>query len=86
MRRVSYASTRSVSRSRGFCGGGEDGRLGDLVEDHPADRHLGLERLQQVPRDGLALAVTVRREVELVDVLEGSLSSVTVAFLSGVTM
>ena len=34
------------------------------------DRDLGLEHLQQVPGDGLALAVLVRREEELVGVLE----------------
>ena len=49
---------------------GLDRRLGDLVEDHPLDRHLGLERLDQVPGDGLALAVLIRGEQELVDVLE----------------
>jgi hypothetical protein len=43
-----------------------DGRLGDLVEDHPLDRHLGLERLHQVPGDRLALAVLIRREQQLV--------------------
>ena len=53
--------------------GGLDGLLGDLVEDHPLDRDLGLEHLLQVPRDGLALAVTVRREVELVGLLEQGL-------------
>ena len=50
--------------------GGQDRGLGDLVEHHAPDRHLGLERLEEVPRDGLTLAVTVRREVELVDTLE----------------
>ena len=42
----------------------------DLVEDHPADRHLRLQLLEQVPGDRLALAVFVRREQELVGVLE----------------
>ena len=46
-----------------------DGRLGDLVEDHPLDRHLGLERLHQVPGDRLALAVLVRGQEDLVDLL-----------------
>jgi hypothetical protein len=41
------------------------------VEDHAPHRDLGLERLEQVPGDGLTLAVTVCREVELVDALEG---------------
>ena len=49
---------------------GLDRRLGDLVEDHPLDRHLGLERLDQVPGDGLALAVLIRGEAELVDLLD----------------
>jgi hypothetical protein len=38
------------------------------VEHHPLHRHAGLELLQQVPGDGLALAILIRREVELVDV------------------
>ena len=43
---------------------------GDLVEDHPAHRHARLQRLQQMPGDGLALAVLIRREVELAGVLQ----------------
>ena len=39
---------------------------GDLVEDHPPDRHLRLQHLEQVPGDRLALAIFVRREQELV--------------------
>ena len=35
--------------------------------------HLGLEHLQQVPRDGLALAVLISGEQELVGVLERAL-------------
>ena len=54
----------------GVFRGLEDGGLGDLVEDHAAHRHLGLEHLEQVPRDGLALAVRVCCEVELVALLE----------------
>ena len=54
----------------GVVGRALDGLLGDLVEHHPLDRHLGLERLEQVPGDGLALAVLIRGEVELVGVLE----------------
>ena len=50
-----------------------DRRAGDLVEDHPPDRHLGLEGLHQVPGDGLALAVLVRGQQEFVGVLEESL-------------
>ena len=40
------------------------------MEDHPLDRHLGLERLGQVPGDRLALAVLIRCEVDLAGVLE----------------
>ena len=49
-----------------------DRLLGDLVEDHPLDREagLGLEHLEEVPRDRLALAILIGREVELVGVLE----------------
>jgi hypothetical protein len=47
-----------------------DGLRGDLVEDHPADRDLRVERLEQVPGDGLALAVLIGGEEELVRVLE----------------
>ena len=54
-------------------GGSADRRLGDFVEHHPADRHAGLERLQQVPGDGFTLAVTVGGQIELVDVLEEAL-------------
>ena len=50
--------------------GGPDGRLGDLVEHHPLDWDARLEGLQQVPGDGLALAVAVCRQIQLVDVLE----------------
>jgi hypothetical protein len=40
------------------------------VEHHPVHRHLGLQGLEQVPGDGLALAVLVGGEEELVRVLE----------------
>lgn len=46
--------------------GGPDRVLGDLVEDHPVDRDLGLQDFLEVPRDGLALAVLIGGEVELV--------------------
>ena len=48
-----------------------DRRRRDLVEHHPLDRHLRLQVLEEVPADGLALAVLVRREVQLGGVLEG---------------
>ena len=50
----------------GIFRGSQDGGLGDLVEHHAAHRHLRLEYLQQVPGDGLALAVGVCCEVELI--------------------
>ena len=55
-------------------GDGPGDRLrGDLVEDHAAGRDLGLELLQQVPGDGLALAVLIGGQEELVGVLEQAL-------------
>ena len=50
--------------------GVRDGFRGDLVEDHPAGRDLGLQFLQQVPGDGLALAVLISGEEQFVGVLE----------------
>ena len=50
-----------------------DGLLGDLVEHHPLHGDLRLQHLEEVPRDGLALAVLIRCEVELVGVFEGAL-------------
>ena len=50
-----------------------DGFAGDLVEHHPLHRDARLEHLEEVPRDGLALAVLVGREVELAGVLERGL-------------
>ena len=43
---------------------------GDLVEDHPAVGNLRLQFLDQVPGDGLALAVLIRGEQQFVGVLE----------------
>ena len=48
----------------GLLHGALDRVLGDLVEDHPFDGHRGGEYLEQVPGDGLALAVLIRREQE----------------------
>ena len=44
--------------------------LGDLVEHHPTDRNFRLEDLLEMPRDGLSLAVLVRREVQCTGVFE----------------
>ena len=68
----------------GVLGGLADGVAGDLVEDHPADRDLGLQDLEQVPGDRLALAVLVRREQQLVRVLEQALELGDLAALVGV--
>ena len=68
----------------GLLDGGPDRVAGDLVEDHPADGHLGVEHLQQVPRDGLALAVLVCREEQLVRVLERPLELGDLLLLVGV--
>jgi 1-acyl-sn-glycerol-3-phosphate acyltransferase len=40
--------------------------FGDLVEHHPADGHLRLQHLDEVPGDRLSFAVFVRREQQLV--------------------
>ena len=47
--------------------------FGDFVEHHPFDRHLRIEHLQEVPRDGLTLAVLISREVQLVGTLQSTL-------------
>ncbi len=60
---------------------GPDGLRSDLVEHHSVHRHLGLERLQQVPGDGLALPVLVGGEEELVRVLEQCLELGDLALL-----
>ena len=46
----------------GYCA------LGDLVEHHPVHRNRGVQDLEQVPRDGLALPVLIRGQIELIDV------------------
>ena len=62
---------------------GEDRGLGDLVEDHPVDRQAlrRLELVEEVPRDGLALAVLIGGEVEGVGVLDQLLQLGDVALL-----
>ena len=50
-----------------------DRLVGDLVEHHALHGHGRLQHLEQVPRDRLALAVLVGREVELARVLERGL-------------
>ncbi len=60
-----------------------DRRPGDLVEDHPLDRHvLGrLQQLEDVPRDRLALAVLIRGEIELAGVAQRLLEGADVVLL-----
>ncbi len=50
-----------------------DSLRGDLVEGEPLDGDLGLEHLEEVPRDRLALAVLIGREQDLGRVLEARL-------------
>lgn len=52
----------------GVGDGSPDRFLGDLVEDHPVDRDLGLENFLEMPRDGFALAVLIGGEEEFVGV------------------
>ena len=70
MRRVSWASTRSWSRSRRFSTAAR--MAGSVISWNTIRRtgHLGLERVEQVPGDGLALAVGVGGEQQLVDRLQ----------------
>ena len=50
-----------------------DRGLGDLVEDHAADRHLRLQVFEEVGGDGLTLAVFVGGKVQLGGVLQRTL-------------
>ena len=84
IRRVSCASTRLQVEVAGVLRGRPDRVAGDLVEDHAADGDLGLEHLEQVPGDGLALAVLVRGEQQLVGVLELALQLGDLGALVGV--
>ena len=54
---------------------------GDLVEDHPLHGDLRVEHLEQVPGDGLSLTILIRREVELVGVLQHRLQVPDVVLL-----
>ena len=61
-----------------------DGVLGDLVEDHPVDRDLGLQDFLQVPRDGFALAVLIGGEEEFVGLGQELLELPDLGLLVGV--
>jgi hypothetical protein len=47
--------------------------FGDFVEDQPVDRNLWLKYLAQVPTDGFAFAIFVRRQIEARGVLQQGL-------------
>ena len=55
----------------------------DLVEHHPTHRDLRVEHLEQMPRDGLPLAVLIGREIELVGVGHQRLQLADVVLLVG---
>ena len=50
-----------------------DGFRRDFVEHHALDRHLGLERLHQMPCDGLTLAILIGCEIQGVGFLQRAL-------------
>ena len=58
--------------------------LRDLVEDHPLDGDLRLQDFAQMPRDRFALAILVRREQQLVGLLQLALEVGDDALLVGV--
>ncbi len=60
-----------------------DGLGGDLVEHHPLHRHLRVQRLEEVPRDGLALAVLIGGEIQLGGVLQQPLQPLHDVLLLG---
>ena len=64
--------------------GAADGVRRDLVEHHAAHRDLRVEHLVQVPCDGLALAVLVRGQVELVGAGQQVLELLDLLLLRGV--
>ena len=84
MRRVSWASTSATSRSRVSVAARW---IASLVISWNTIRLTGtlrLEHLEQVPRDGLALAVLISGEVELVGLLEQPLELGDLLLLVGV--
>ncbi|CAB4917768.1 unannotated protein [freshwater metagenome] len=64
-------------------GGREDRRLGDLVEDHASNGDFGVQGLEEMPGDGLTLAVGVSGEIQLVGVLEQAFELCDLALLLG---
>ena len=68
----------------GFIDGRLDRLLGDLVEDHSLHGDLRVEDLDEVPGDRLALTILIRREIELVGVLQQRLQETDVVLLVGV--
>ena len=63
-----------------------DGVLGDLVEHHPLDGHVGagVEHLDQVPGDRLTLTILIGCEIELVGLLQQRLQETNVILLVAV--
>ncbi len=74
----------AVEIARVLHGMGDRGG-GDLVEHHALDRHRRgrVQHLEEVPRDGLSLAILIRREVELVGLLEQALQIADPVLLVG---
>ena len=56
---------------------------GDLVEDHAPHGHLRVEHLDQVPCDGLTLAILISCEIELVRFFQQALQATDVIALLG---
>ena len=52
---------------------GLNGLFGDFVKHHSLNRNLWLEHLHQVPGNGLAFAVFIGSEIELICVFQGGL-------------
>jgi hypothetical protein len=55
------------------------------VERHPLDGHGGLQHLDDVPADRLALAVLIRRDVDLAGAGQRLLQRRTLAWFCGET-
>ena len=55
----------------------------DLVEHQPMDRHLRLEQLVEMPTDGLAFAVFVRRQIQVFGLLDQPLELADLGRLAG---
>ena len=54
------------------------------MENHPLDRYLGIEHLNEMPCDRLALSIFISRQIQLVAVLDQLLQKPNVRPLVGV--